>query len=679
MPRRIPVELTLAARQFLDEARKVETQTAAVDEIMKALGHQVDQTGRDMDKLAVEAALAKKEVKDLGDKSRGTAADLKVLDERIAASKTRVKELGLEFARTGDTIDGKAVGRERSLLGRLEKLRAELTALGSGKTGHGPLEAGVLAEFDTITKEATKSGGTAGRGFLGSFAAVFEGAAGTPVLGPAISGAVIGAIIGLAPVLGATISGAIAGTAGIAGIAGGILAASKNAEVRSAASQFGMDISKEFFASGDAFVQPIRQSLAILEQAFRDMHLDATFAKVAPFVSVLATGVANLAVNFNQGLNVALDRAGPFITVIAQGLSDMGAALGDLLVDATASKGSLEGLKTLFGLLNGTIEALGNTIRWLSDRYADFIQANRELYSFLIKVADVLGVDHSLFSLLLDKLTGLQDVSLGAAAGVTALGNAGAYTADQFDKAKAKIDGAAQAIRDVEAASIAYIDKQLALTDANRALGKAVSDLSEKLIHGKKNWDDTTTAGQKNLDLVHDSIKAARDRLVQEIATSDGSQAAINAANVKYNEELAVILGIAHQAGLTQAALEAMEGTYQIKIVVDTVSRNMLNKASAVDKAINAATGGFQEAIQALRSAGGRAEGGYVAAGQTVWMNERGPELVTFMQPAYVHTAAASAQMAQTTTVNNTFYTLAQDPVLLSKLVSREQSWATGV
>jgi hypothetical protein len=55
---------------------------------------------------------------------------------------------------------------------------------------------------------------------------------------------------------------------------------------------------------------------------------------------------------------------------------------------------------------------------------------------------------------------------------------------------------------------------------------------------------------------------------------------------------------------------------------------------------------GAQQSGSYSSGIGGRAAGGPVSRGQSVWVGERGPELVTFPNSGTVHNAQASRRMA---------------------------------
>ena len=58
---------------------------------------------------------------------------------------------------------------------------------------------------------------------------------------------------------------------------------------------------------------------------------------------------------------------------------------------------------------------------------------------------------------------------------------------------------------------------------------------------------------------------------------------------------------------------------------------------------------------QASRFGGGRAAGGYISAGSTYLVGEKGPEIITATQNGYVHNARETADMLGGSVVNN-FY-----------------------
>lgn len=493
--------------------------------------------------------------------------DAKKLNAEIEKSSARIKDLHKQFAATGDT----------SLFGDIRKEETRLRNLTKTFTALKP----------DFAKAGVDLGETLGNSVTNSFGkqltSAFSGG------GSATPGVIGGLVAGLLPLLvpvGAIVAGAVAGTIGTGGVIGGVLAASKDPRVRSAFQGFLSTVSDEFFSAGASFVDPIRHSLALLEKDFHSLDLGSTFALVAPDVEIIAAGLGGLVKNVMPGLNAAFSRLVPFAHVAAQGLAYLGQSLSEFLDNVTASPGAIEGLEFLFAGLGGTIKALGAALRWLSDRWAEFLHFQLVNFRALDATQDALGLHseriHNVVVGLEKAEAATRDYSTATDKSALSTENYGESLTDAANKAKALADG-------VTAANEA-IDKNINLaTDAWGAtinLAKGYSDLQDAINQGATGWDLNTRAGQQNQQMIEAQIVAAQHARDAAIALGDGTEAASNKAIVAYDKELAKILVYAAQLGATKDQLDAIAKTYYANLIVTVSERNQINKANAVDRAL---------------------------------------------------------------------------------------------
>jgi hypothetical protein len=615
--RRIAVELTLDVQRYIDNAVKAAMATKGVDEELKSLDRETGVVSAKMDELAVASAVAGKEVGNVGDKSNKATRELALLDRQIEATRRRVERLGIEFAATGDKVAGTKFNQQRSLLNDLERLRSTM----KGLENDGQPLADVLAG---IGAAAVKTGGTAA-GALPSGVIAAPGAGATT---PAVIGGVVAGLLPSLIPIGAMVSGLVVGTVGTGGIVGGVLAASHDPRVKAGFQSFVSDISDEFLSSGGTFVDPILRSLDILKADLKDLHLADTFALAAPDLEIIAKGLGDLVKNVMPGLNALLARSGPFAAVAAKGFADMGTALSELLDNVSVSRGSLEGLDVSFKVLNDLVKFLGLNLKGAS---MAFDLANRALGDFFT------GLDH--VSAMFDyniplvhraaksfqDLTGQTDATKQATLDVTSATGGAIRTFDPYidslNEAAHKAKALADATNEVVQAEEDMISMHLDLAGANIAVAQGFADLDEKLQRGKGNWDLNTQAGRDNQDLIRSMIQTLDQQRQAAIKNSDGSVAAINAINAKYDEQLVKLEHIAGAAGASTALLKGMEGDYHINVIVTLTERNQLNKAKAIDLAL--ANLGF-------------AEGGTTPANEIFKVGENGPEYLFSSQQQFV-------------------------------------------
>lgn len=623
MARAIAVKLDLEAAEYIAEAKAVEARTEAVHDDMKALGRQVDEVGRDMDKLAAETALAKHQVGDLGVQARKASDDLKIttgntaefeqrakaaaaallaLDSRIATVKASVKDLGAQFAITGDKGIGKDLNSQRSLLGQLTRVRKELTA---------------------VSDDGVKAGLSLGENLSKGLES------GLDSLGPGkgiLYGTLISAAVAASPLIASIIGGAVTGGVGTVAIAAGLFSASRDPRVLAAANEFGSVLSDEFFGNSQAFVQPAVNALHILESAAINLHLGDSLAKAAPTVTKIAQGLADFATNVMPGVNKTLDRLGPFADAAAEGFANLGTSVGDFLDMVSESPGALEGLITGFKLLDGAVAIAGANIRALENVYDAYVKSQ-------IAIDD--SLENGFRSLHQDAIAdfvgkvsaGFHDIADGAPIAASSAGAVAAVMGQYTDKAKE----AADATHDFIDAWNQLNHVQLDLDSAMLAATQAVNDVKDTFNDGTKSVIGHSQAVLENRVALEQAAQAAQEA-AQAYLNSGGSAAGAQQILDEYRD----------------SAEKATGATGRARDSVDDLATSLFKLPSVTNIGVNVTTryttvGNASQINKNLAQADrleGRASGGDVMAGVPYKINERGFETVTFPANGMVHPAS---------------------------------------
>lgn len=486
-----------------------------------------------------------------------------IIDEDVRGARKATKALA-ETRKEADKVDDQFKKTARSAedlnleLDKLTKQRARAIEIGDTDQRNSiNRQIRYLRQLKKELAEAAPSGGGLDIGGM------FKGG-GTPALIGGIGAVVVAAL----PALGAMIGGAISGAVVTLGIGGGIAAATKDAGVRAAAKDFGQTVSREFFASGDSFVEPVKQSLGILKRDFQSLDLAGTFERAAPYVTEFAGGIGDLAQRFMPGFNKAMDRAGPFVEELADGLGDMGGALGQMIDDMSSSEGAVEGLELLFRLLNGTLVGLGKTVNFLSDAWDLYTDVMAEVSGFMEDVpAWLQGPMQQFWQQTNDTMESMNRAGKDAAEGIDAVGSSAGSAAGPANDLAA-------ALRGVNTEFDKYFGLESAMDDTTIAMKKGFLELGETLKENGKDWSDNTEAGLENQAALRDQIKLIKDKRDAEIAASDGSVAAINEINRKYNENIEKLEKMATQAGITKAMFENLAGSYKVVWNVTTIGQS---------------------------------------------------------------------------------------------------------
>jgi hypothetical protein len=516
MARRVPVELELLAGQYLAQARLVEQRTAAMDREMGQLDRSIDAVDRDMAELAAASTVAAGRVDNLGDQARQSATAMSALDARIKATKMSVRELGMEFARTGEAIDGRAYARETSLLARLEKLKKSLEGMLPGDSGE--------------TAVDVSSGGIKGLGRM---------SASNPIAIGAIGGAVTAVALGL-PTLGAMIAGIVAGGVGTGGVIGGVAMAARDPHLRDAAADFGNTIADEFFSGGGPFVKPAIKALEILESGFKRLDLGDSFAKVAPEVEIIAHGLDNMVRNIMPGLNKAFDRMDPFANAASEGMAELGSAVGDMIDSVTESEGAVMGLEAAFNLVNNTIVAFGGLVQWLSNGFERFVNV---LMAIGVATAANPFAPDDVRQAALFMVNELRDLNIHGRDWVNTAGD-GTHAIESFGEAATRATIETTIFNDAISATYSmFLDFQGSAVSAERA----IDDLADALLENGLNFDIDTRAGQDNVDALLRVAKTAEDATRKKLTETQS----IEEANAVYDEYRQKLFDAAIQAGAT--------------------------------------------------------------------------------------------------------------------------------
>jgi len=540
----------------------------------------------DADKAAAALKRVDEQAAHAGRSMQGMTGDSKILNAEIKKSEQTIKDLDkvlLEFG--NDKSVRQRLRGERSWLADLKRMEKDLTP-----AAH---QAGVTV------------GSSFGKGISGALTDI--GGSGGPIL----IGALVGAVIAAAPTIGAVVGGALAGAVGTGAMALGIISAAKDDRVRAAARKFGDDVSAELFR-GDAFVTPVIRALAILRNGLRSLNLSGSLAKVAPTVDIIARGFVSLAQNIMPGLNKALDRMGPFANAASRGLAQTGSALGYLLDRVTSSKGAVEGLSTMFHILNGSIRALGLTILVLSNIYEQWVKIERIALAEAEGFALVLG-QIKLAEQLHNIGRGLDEMMNNAGPTANAVGDV-TVGVQSFGEA-ASLAAVAQGRLNsaLEKGHQDFLSFMGADIGAEAALDRFTEGVRE---HGRS-LDKNTEIGRENLTNLLDLARAAQDAAEKKYEETKSVQDA-NAVYETYRQRLEAQLKV---LGYTKA---------EIKQIIDAWFG--LAAAPDINKDLNIHINTIGSMPQIAKNLSledrlePRAAGGPVVAGGGYLVGENGPE-----------------------------------------------------
>lgn len=552
-------------------------------------GNALGEAARDLDQLAGKTDTA-------AGAARDYTADLKTLEARIEASRAKIRALGVEFVATQDKMLGRDLRSERGILRQLERIRADLADA---------TDVGVDAQLGRVAQAAAQAGGRAGGAFASGFLRNI-GHLPSQTRGVLLVG-VVGGLAALSPVIGAAVSGAVIGAVGAGGIAGGIAAASRDPRVRTAAAEFSATIAEEFFSGGQAFVQPTVAALHILQDAFSDLDLGDSWARVAPYVTEIAEGIAGMGREFMPGFNRALDKAGPALGILADRLPQIGDALGDMLTDISESKGALEGWAYTLQLVEDTIRVTGTVLGWLGDRFHEAVRF-AAWFSGVLEDIPLPWMDQNMAGLN-DKFEEILAASGRATEGLRQHGSGVRDLVGRYMELS-------QTFED-------YLGFALGVDQANLRVAENLLRLKQTLRENGKDWREATEAGQANRQALLNMVAA----LIEQREATIRAGGSAHDATAQFEAQLNTLQELAVKAGISRDALRDLVGDYHVRIVADVVGTGR--------------PGG-----QFFAGLDGFAAGGFPPVGEPFWVGEAGAELMALTPRPRVFSHQESQAMA---------------------------------
>jgi hypothetical protein len=673
--RKVEVEMVLDARNYLEEDAKVVAASKATEAALDDMGTSADGAGTDLSEMAKNTDKASGSTSELDRKTKAAADSLRLLDTRIVNSRIEIRRLGDEFERTGDEGIGKQLVAQQAIVESLVRQRSELIATsekaaeferratrsaealrlldarivatralvhdlgvefantGDASTGRNlGSQRSLLGQLTTLRKElvanAGRTGTEAGQQFLASLGASFQGAASTPILGPILIGALSVAAAAALPTLGAMIAGAVVGGVTLGGIAGGIFAAKSDPGVQLAWHDFMGTLTGDAFGK-QAFIKPVMDGIAELQVGFNSLHIGDALAKGAVAVPILAYGISKLANGIMPGFNAVMNRAEDIANTFSDGLGEIGKSLGGLLTDVMASKGTMDGLRSIFEGLSLAITGVGKTVAFLSSAYHElllenerFTKVNSELYAGVPVLGDAYAWLH-------DKILELLGVSQPLPEAAAAAGDAAINASHGVQTFGDSAEMAAYKLHGLIGAWDEMTGKQSDLDHAMLAASRAVDNV-------KQVFSDGTKATQGHSEAVVEN----------RVALEDAARAAAQVADA-YLKATGDVAGAQKIMDEYKASAEKATGaTGGNREAVDQLADSLFKLPPEVNVDVNVKTTytytGYRVTsaqVAKVEDQLGRAEGGPVVAGVPYQINERGFETVTFPASGTVHPA----------------------------------------
>lgn len=494
-------------------ARKVEADVEINDKSSKGLGSflaglrkaedQTRETQRGIDKTSASTGKLSKETEE-------NAKAFKRLSSELEVSKKELGQLAKAFADAGTAAErtdiSKAMRKQQSEISKLTKNSNILKDLIPDEPKVQNLTDRLKQSFEDVSAAA-----------------------------PQIIGAGIAAA---APLAGSLLSAGIIGGAGLGGIVGGVVVASKDPRVQAAFAGMKTRIGSELATAGQPFVDTTIAGIGDIEKALDSIDFKAIFAQSAQNAGPVIDGITTAIRGLGRGVQDLIAKSGPVLNQLGDSIGDLGVHAGEFL--STVSQGSVgaaAGLRDVTNTLDTALDVLGPTILGLTD-----------LYGVLSKV----GVAGQFLTGLLGPIGQVGDlldkmgVIGGDASGQLTLAHKG------IDQASTSVTAFSGALQAANAPLSSFTNGIVGLTDAGRNLydsqtqaRAAVDAVSKSIKENGRSLSANTEKGRANRSAIS-AVVAALNANYQSYAAVNGEGAKANgiaAKNQATFEQLAAKFG----------------------------------------------------------------------------------------------------------------------------------------
>lgn len=531
----IKAKVDLDVNQAVPAAKELEHSLTGVDRAVNEADRDIKDFGRDAVKAAMEAAAAAKllktemdgaaaKVKDVGSNAKG----IETLNRSISDAATKTRALADEFSKTGkiDVFEKMRAGQKE--LKSFEKMRTDFTS--------------------ALTVGAKDAGKVAGRdaadGFSNTFSSSVSGFLQTPIIGPFTVAMVSAAVLAALPAL----SAALMGTAGLGGIALGLVGQFKDPQVHKAITDMGSSLMETLTRATTSFREPLVAAAGIFGGALNSAIDSIDFSGLSKLLAPLASGFGGLIGNMMPGFNDMLKAAGPILLALSQDLTIVGTDVSVMFSEfARGGKGAQEALRVLLMILGGLLVEIGGVVLALSKLTEWFIAGGQAVGTWVENVGKAVSTLADGFPLLerwgngvknlFSQVNGANDLNTSAKA-LTAMGADAALTADDFDKLAGQINKVTNDANTLaEAMTIKVLNSMMSSDQAVLGFDESLTRMSESVKHNGKTLDEHTVKGQANREAVLALIQAN----IAEYQTNVANNMTLDEANAKYSSNQAQI------------------------------------------------------------------------------------------------------------------------------------------
>lgn len=385
--------------------------------------------------------------------------------------------------------------------------------------------------------------------------------------GPLIQSAVGVALIAAATGGSAAMASAMVGGAGLGGVVGGVLLASKDARVNAAFTSLGRYATDRLQDAAQSFVPATVKAVNTARSAFGRMlpNLRRVFEKSSTWVEPLTRSLGRAAELALSGITKAVTKADPIIRVIGQGIEMIGKSVGKFFGDLSDNGDTLAFvLKNVFIVISSSINIAAVAINVLVEAFEFFID----------KIPGAKG--------LLKEYVGSQDEA-----------ETGAYNlAGGFKALTGDANDAAYALQNVHEKQQQFADDNISLREAQIGAKDAIKEANKVLKENGEAHGFNSVKGRENERALNDVAEAFNRE------TTAGEKSGITAAEAsdKYHTNRQALIKMAEKAGYSKTEAEKLASALlkipkNVKTDIDANTAGALEKLTTFQKKVNSLTG----------------------------------------------------------------------------------------
>lgn len=358
-----------------------------------------------------------------------------------------------------------------------------------------------------------------------------------------VKAAIVGGVLLASPLVGAILGAAIATALGLAVAGIGTLLAFQFEDVQNRAVSFGRNVRELLTTSASSFGVAVIRAFDLVENRVQSLipALTRIFDSASAFVEPLTAAILEGITSFVDVLDEVIPKLQPFIETFALGLEGVMDTLAEGLRRlASTGEDGRQALQDLFFIVNALLGAFFGLIQLLTKVNSIF----HDLIDLAATLNPIIGI---MIQLLGDKIPHAE--------GSLVVSNFTA--ADSFSGLIAATTGEEKAAKELVKALDSLVDATFNSIQVDVDFERSLDNISDALKENGKSLDIHAEKGRQNVEAFTKGLKDAEARALDRLHTQGYTA---EQAAALYDQEIAQLRNVAHQAGITDQQFNDLFG-----------------------------------------------------------------------------------------------------------------------